>query len=80
MSPGVRTIPAEMVLPTATAMPKPTPKIWRRVPFCLRGLGGRAGAAAAMESEGADNGGSQGGMIGKEVEEVKEVKEIKEWR
>ena len=36
MSPGVRTMPAEMALPTATAMPKPTPRICRSLPRSLR--------------------------------------------
>src|SRR5580658_4482863 len=32
MSPGVRTIPAAMALPTATAMPNHTPSTWRSLP------------------------------------------------
>src|ERR1700739_144665 len=41
MLPGVRTMPTEMELPTATAMPKPTPRTWRSLPLSLRleGLG-----------------------------------------
>src|ERR1700687_1140287 len=34
--PGVRTMPAEMVLPTATAIPKPTPRICSSLPRSLR--------------------------------------------
>src|SRR5215475_13211129 len=37
MAPGVRTMPTEMELPTATAMPKPTPSTFRSFPFSLRG-------------------------------------------
>src|SRR5271169_291742 len=59
MSPGVRTMPAEMVLPTATAMPKPTPRTCRSLPFSLRGcLGRRSGSARG--SVGVGNVGSHG--------------------
>ena len=55
-------MPAEIVLPTATAMPKPTPRICRSAPFPLRGE--RAGVVvAARESEGVDKVGLGEAMI-----------------
>src|ERR1700722_102738 len=48
MTPGVRTIPAAMVLPTAAAMPNHTPRTRKSFPpeILERGEGGVAGRAA----------------------------------
>src|SRR5208283_2057247 len=59
MSPGVRTMPAEMELPTATAMPKPTPRICRSLPRSLRMRTDEAGSGVDEVSEVGGNGKSQ---------------------
>ena len=49
MSPGVRTIPAAMVLPTAAAMPNQTPRTWNNLP---RGILEASGCGEAIGSGG----------------------------
>src|SRR5579863_3531313 len=63
MVPGVRTIPAEMVLPTATAMPKPMPRIWRSLPRSLRGVASGTFTAATLASGEVDKFESRGHLL-----------------
>ncbi len=61
MTPGVRTIPAAIVLPTAAAMPNHTPRTFNNFPgeILLRGKGGLATRTSAL--------GGASGILGNRV-------------